>query len=207
VDGAQLSGGLNLVEGDLRGLQAGVVNITSGDVDGVMFGLVNVADNADAAIGLVNILRDGRKVWELSATEEGLGRVIRKAGGRKVHTLWAAGIDPSQRAAAWSLGAGVGLHHGAEGRRLWVDTDLLAEHRSPINQLRFDTDALFSARAQVGVQVAGPLSVVAGPAWNLRLTEGQTAGGPPERWPSLQAGAGRYTVQQWPGVQVGLTLQ
>lgn len=207
VDGAQLSGGLNWVEGDVRGLQAGLVNINSGDVDGVMFGLVNVAENADAAIGLINVLRDGRKLWELSLTEEGLGRVIRKAGGRKVHTLWAAGVDPSQAAASWSLGLGIGVHHGKEDARLWVDTDLLAEHRSPINGLRLDADELLSARAQVGLQVAGPLSVVAGPAWNLRWTEGRTAGGPPARWPALNADMGRHTVRQWPGVHVGLTVQ
>lgn len=207
VEGAQLSGGLNWVEGDVRGLQAGLVNVNSGDVDGVMFGLVNVAENADAAIGLVNILRDGRKVWELSLTEEGLGRVIRKAGGRKVHTLWAAGLDPGQAAATWSLGLGLGLHHGREGGRVWVDTDLLAEHRSPISGLRLDADELLSARAQVGLQVAGPLSVVAGPAWNLRWTEGRGAGGPPSRWPELQSELGRHTVRQWPGVHVGLTLQ
>ena len=207
VDGVQASGFLNLAGGDVDGAQLGVVNIARGDVNGLMVGLVNVADDADVALGLVNILKHGRRELELGASESAAGHIIFKSGSQRVHNILVAELRPRPVGGSWSAGLGLGVHTPIVGQRLWADVDLLASHQSPQGGFNATVSELGVARAMVGLQLTDSLSVLGGPTWSALLTDSRgRVAPPPAPVPVFDAQGDRLRLRQWPGAQVAVQL-
>lgn len=207
VDGVQASGFLNLAGEGLSGLQVGVINLTRGEVDGLMLGLVNVAEDAEAAVGLINILPKGRREVELGASESGAGHVIFKTGSRRIHNIFSGELRPRAEGGTWSAGVGMGLHQPVIGERVWADLDLVASHQSGLGQLHLGVSELGVARAMVGLQLNPRLSVTAGPTWSALLTAPRaTVVAPPAPVPVVDTQTDQLRLRQWPGAQVGVQL-
>jgi uncharacterized protein YjbI with pentapeptide repeats len=108
LDGAQL-GLANIAAGEANGAQLGLFNLTGKTMDGAMIGLVNVAEDADAAIGLVNVIWNGRAQLDVWATDAGLIMAGATQGAKYTHNIYGIGFKPmgDTPAFAWTLGFGV----------------------------------------------------------------------------------------------------
>jgi hypothetical protein len=108
LDGAQL-GLANIAAGEANGAQLGLFNLTGKTMDGAMIGLVNVAEDADAAIGLVNVIWNGRAQLDVWGTDAGLIMAGATQGAKYTHNTYGIGFRPmgDTPAFAWTLGIGV----------------------------------------------------------------------------------------------------
>lgn len=191
VQGLQLTSGLNMargqvrgaqlgsvnVAGAVRGAQLGTVNIARGDVEGVQVGLVNYSHNARFALGLLNIVRNGRTHVEALGLSDGSIAVTLKHGGDHFHYGYGLLVRPDSESDAM-IGAGMGLGaHITAGRRLFLDIDLMAyaiQRRSRIGE-NTAPNVQGTARAMLGLRLTSWLAVVAGAAYTV---ETMTAGEP-----------------------------
>ncbi len=206
VDGAQIAGGVNLAD-EVDGAQIGTVNVASGDVDGVQIGLINIARNSDASIGLINVITEGRTHVDLWQAESGYGQIALKHGGRYLHNLYGVGYRPWGPCPEWSVLLGIG-GHSPVGKRLFVDTDLIAQHISPAGGLLVATNELLTARAVLGVKLVDRLALTAGLSGNALLSTVQDGSQYADG-----AWAGFHTVSEdglhtrgWSGWTVGVQL-
>ncbi|MCC6647488.1 MAG: hypothetical protein IT374_18190 [Polyangiaceae bacterium] len=185
---------------DVRGVQVGVVNVAR-RARGAQLGVVNIADDSDAPIGLVNVIRNGRlhvDGWLLDLPGVAVGLVH---GGRYTHSIYGIGARRGTDGAAYAvatIGAGAHVPVGARG---YVDVDVL-DYFLPDGGLRHVAN-VFQLRVVAGVAVSPGLSIFAGPTWSLSQSPPETAeelgvlgsrrldwGGGAEwrTWPGLTAG-------------------
>src|SRR5690606_32543269 len=113
--GAQVSGVVNVAEG--VDFQLATVNVAD-RVEGVQVGVVNVAREADVAIGLINLVGNGRRTVEAWGSDVAPIHVGVKLGARRTYSLLTASSTDEQ----YAFGAGLGVHLPAE--RFYVDVDL-----------------------------------------------------------------------------------
>jgi len=108
LEGAQL-GLANITGGETGGAQIGLVNMSAGNVDGAMVGLVNIAEDADAAVGLVNVIWNGRAQLDVWGTDAGLIMAGATQGAKYTHNIYGIGLRPmgDTPAFAWTFGIGV----------------------------------------------------------------------------------------------------
>ena len=122
-----LSGGLNIVHGNMTGFQMGLASSVDHDIDGaqlglfnlsrgrdsrgaqlglvnatghlkgVQFGLVNYARTSSFQLGLINIQREGRTKLELSVNEGAQALALLKHGGKHYHYIYGVGVRPFGR--------------------------------------------------------------------------------------------------------------
>jgi len=226
VDGAQIAGGLN-VGGDVRGTQiaggvnvAGAVtgvqiapiNLASGKVRGVQVGVVNVAEDADASIGVLNLLWAGRWTVDVWSGDAGLANLAVRNGGRYTHSFLTAGRLAFGTRSVWSAGFGMGLHLPAND---WLAVEVDAFGRALYQPERgFDRSGSFLGTVRLALEWSplDALALFAGPSFNVLLSEHLA----PEPLSSLDAwqlheGRGRRhdyrpDVYLWPGFELGVRL-
>jgi hypothetical protein len=122
LTGAQLSGVFNYAEA-LRGAQLSLVNV-GGSVKGAQVGLVNVAseataqvglvnlgDDVDTAVGMVSVSRDTGFHFEAWAGDLAPANAALQIRGRRLYTIFAAGLDPFRGTALFYSYFGIGLHY------------------------------------------------------------------------------------------------
>jgi len=199
VRGAQLSGAVNLGE-DVDGAQIGVVNIASRSQDGLQLGVVNVAKEADGlSLGLVNIVPGGRLSMDGWVDEGGIFRVGLEHGGNHFQNLLALGASPDGTYAAT---LGMGGHMAS--RRFFLDIDGMSSQvwYQPDFHWRH-TNVVNTLRAQVGWTPVAGLALVAGPSYNVSVTQ---CGRP--RGPSVMTfdETGDVSVYGWPGFTAGVKI-
>ncbi len=115
VSGTQLAGVFN-VAADLRGFQvAGIVNVAD-RVRGVQLaGLVNVADSSDYPIGLVNLVKNGRRSVGIALDGSGMASLTFRSGGKVMYGLAGVGYRLDGGAQRYGLETGLGAHLLAAG--------------------------------------------------------------------------------------------
>jgi hypothetical protein len=200
IDGVQLS--VVNVGGDVTGSQIGVVNVAR-RVSGLQLGVVNVADSADATIGVLSAVRDGRHELEVFATELSPFNVGLRLGGRRVYGLLVAGVDPEEQPelgrTRWTAGLGVGTGFDL-GARFTLDVDLLAQ------TIRYDDEehadnGLGTLRAIGGWNATPWMALFAGPTLNVLVSDDQH--------PDVDFGRSidvRETGRVWAGFVAGLRI-
>jgi hypothetical protein len=108
--GAQLAGVLNHSSGETGSQIAGVINV-GGKVKGIQLaGVINVADSSDYPIGLINIIKNGRKSFSFGTDESGLAALTFRSGGRVLYGLVGAGYYLTDRELSYVAEAGIGAH-------------------------------------------------------------------------------------------------
>lgn len=109
VRGVQFAGGINVARGRTGTQVAGAINI-GGYVQGVQLaGLLNIADSSDYPIGLINLVKNGRKSMAVEVDETGTTSVVFRSGGRVLYGVLGVGYrfgnDPFDYALEGGLGA------------------------------------------------------------------------------------------------------
>jgi hypothetical protein len=120
VDGVQLGmiqwaqqlrgvqmGGVNVIDSG-QGMQVGLVSLAKGEVKGLQIGLVTYADEADAAIALIPITRQGGVHFDVWTSDVHLVNVALRFRARKTYSFIAGGVHPFGQGASWSGGLGFG---------------------------------------------------------------------------------------------------
>ncbi len=122
--GMQIAGVLNGSSGETGPQIAGVVNI-GGKVKGIQLaGLINVADSSDYPIGLINLIKNGRKSFSLGTDESGLAALTFRSGGRVLYGVLGAGYGFQDHELPYALDAGIGAHL-ADGRTFSLDAEVI----------------------------------------------------------------------------------
>jgi hypothetical protein len=106
LQGVQL-GGINVI-GSGSGVQAGLVDVATGEVKGLQLGLVTYADQADAAIALIPITKQGGVHLDVWSSDVHIANVALRFRARKTYTFLAGGVHPFGSGASWSGGLGLG---------------------------------------------------------------------------------------------------
>ncbi|MFT4974663.1 MAG: hypothetical protein ACI8S6_000546 [Myxococcota bacterium] len=203
VDGAQLAGGLNIA-GGIDGVQIAAANFSGGHVSGAQIGVVNIARTSDFSLGLVNIIWEGRTHVDVWATETGFINAAFKHGGERFHYIYGAGYRPGSGdlPGAWSGMVGMGGHTELT-QRLFVDSDVISAYVHDA-EAAYGLNLLNTARLVGGVQLTHRLALLAGPTYNVLVSE---TCGPKYAGPGTTVfNPGPVQVRGWPGVMVGVQL-
>lgn len=125
VTGTQVGGLFNHAE-YVRGVQlAGIINV-AGKVDGVQItSFINVADSSDYPIGLINLVKQGRKSLAVGMEEAGFANLAFRSGGRVLYGLLGIGRYVNTHPLPYGFEGGLGvrlLQHNAFA----LDAELLS---------------------------------------------------------------------------------
>ncbi|GGC24438.1 hypothetical protein GCM10011386_15500 [Parapedobacter defluvii] len=183
VNGAQLTGLFN-VAGQIKGIQlAGVVNVAE-KVKGVQLsGLVNVADSSDYPIGLVNLVKNGRKSLAAGLDDSGAVQLTFRSGGRVLYGLLGVGYQLNDKPTRYVFEAGIGAHIW-QTTRFGLDVEL-ANRISPDFKAIPEQQASF--RLLPHLRLSPHWEVFAGPTINYLFESNRTfqmgiMGGIAYRW-------------------------
>ncbi len=208
--GVQIAGLLN-VASDATGVQvAGITNVASGTsavqlalanvsrrVTGAQLGLVNVAEDADVSIGLFSWITHGTHDAALASTEYGVFAEA-DTGGRTLYSILTAGAAFGSHPRRYLAGLGLGWRALAD-RPVVLDVQAVAMQMVDEDHL---TDRYLGVgRAVVGLRLVGPLSLFAGPTFNVFVDKE-----PQKIEPVGYGWKIGSDVQLWPGFVAGLRL-
>lgn len=203
VKGGQI--GVVNVAGEVSGLQIGLVNVAR-NVKGPQIGLLNVAEDSDAPIGLINLVENGQRHFDVWTSDSASVNVGVKLGGKYVYSVLAAGFNAAGKSQRWMAGLGIGGHLPI-GDRFFADTDLI--HWSFNDGLTFTyaTNSITSLRLVGGFSVHRHFTLFAGPTLNLLVSDVNHADQfgmvPATR---LSAEGSTRTILLWPGFVAGVQI-
>ena len=212
VSGAQI-GTVNIASNQLQGLQNGVTNLALDNVDGAQVGVVNIAfgkvrgtqvgvfnyaEESNASVGLVTIVKKGRTEPEAWASESGIVMAGVRHGGGFLHNIYGIGEHIGATATptmAFGLGGRVQLSPATH-----LDIDVIDYFTT-----RSD-DVLGSMQATIGHRFVGWFGAYAGASYNVRAADtGQERIKPP--WGAKHLGnIDKTELAGWPGVTAGVRL-
>jgi len=160
--GTQLAGVMNVSSGETGSQIAGVVNI-GGKVKGIQLaGLINVADSSDYPIGLINIIKNGRKSFSLNTDEAGLAALTFRSGGRVLYGLVGIGYYLTDRELSYVGEAGIGAHLG-NSKGFSLDAEVVNRN---ITDLKDREQEQASFRILPELRMGSHFSIYAGPSVN-----------------------------------------
>ncbi len=208
--GAQVAGIAN-VTSDATGVQvAGITNVASGtstvqvalanvsrQATGAQIGLVNVAEDADVSVGLFSWVTHGTHDAALAATEYGLFAEA-DTGGRTLYSILTGGASHGSHPRRFLAGLGLGWR-AMTGDPVVLDVQAVAMQM--VDQDELTARYLGTARAVVAFRLVGPLSVFAGPTFNVFIDKE-----PRKIEPVGYGWKIGSDVQLWPGFLAGLRL-
>jgi hypothetical protein len=205
VGGSQI-GLVNVGTRDVQGAQVGLVH-TAGRVHGAMVGLVNVAEDADAPIGLVNVMWRGRTQLDVWGTESGLALVGLEHGGRRVHNIYGVGVTTRHDHAVLVTALGIGVRT-FDGERMFVDVDALGYTLFARNSAkdRMDMASIIQLRVPIGWRATREIALFVAPALNLSIideTDNVLADPSLIGDVRLTRKTGNPTLRMWPGIGLG----
>jgi hypothetical protein len=209
LEGAQV-GLLNVTIGTARGAQVGLLNVTTGRA-GTLVGLVNVAEDADAAFGLLNVLWKGRAQLDVWGSDAGLAMVGLTQGARLNHNIFGIGIRPSTELPMFAGTVGLGFRV-SQSRWLSVDIDAVSYVLTGKNSAASSLDFAFvhQLRLPITLYLLPGIGLFIAPSLSVSAVEHDS---------SLQKqlalfGSTRLTaadsqgwvVRIWPGASIGIRL-
>jgi RNA polymerase sigma-70 factor (ECF subfamily) len=204
VRGVQASGGANVAMGPVHGGQLGPLNVATGRVKGVQIGVINYAEDADFALGFINIFPKGR--FHLDAwfvPEVGLMATAIKHGGAHFHYFYGLGMRiPDQTPwYVWGLGG-----HVTFGETWFLDIDALSYGRLGVKAIeRNEGRGINQLRVVLGHPVTKGLSLYGGPSGNVSLA-GREHGPPMYSFYQRRTAvdSNELSIYVWPGLVLGM---
>jgi hypothetical protein len=169
--GVQLAGVMNVSSGKTGPQIAGVINV-GGKVKGIQLaGLINIADSSDYPVGLINIIKNGRKSFSLGADESGLAALTFRSGGRVLYGLVGMGYFLTDRELSYAVEAGIGAHL-TDGKTFSLDAEAVTRNSTDFdgheqNQVSF--------RLFPELRTGSRFSIYAGPSLNFTYPDGTEA--------------------------------
>src|SRR5690606_376806 len=164
ISGIQV-GGVSNQSGDVKGMQlSGVINVAD-NVRGVQLaGLVNVADSSDYPIGLINLVKNGRRSVGVGVNESGTAGLTFRSGGKVLYGLVGVGYGVDGGPQRYGLETGLGSHLLTAGM-FGLDAELANLIRTDFKK---NSTSQFAARLLPRLRIGRHWDVVAGPALAYR---------------------------------------
>jgi hypothetical protein len=203
IHGAQV--GIINYGGAVSGAQIGLLNI-AGKVSGTQIGLLNIAEDSDASLGLLSLVKNGQHHFELWSSDTTPFNVGFKLGSKHVYTLLAAGFTPRAESKRWMAGLGVGGHIPVT-ERFYVDADLVTWHVNKDEAWTRGLNSLNKLRLIGGYRMADNFSLFAGATLNVlvsRVDDGSDFG--LFDGTRVSNDGAETTVRVWPGFLAGLRI-
>jgi hypothetical protein len=205
-EGFQL-GLANISGGPVRGVQLGMANVSAGRVNGAMLGLLNVARDADAAIGVVNVLWEGRTHVDLWVGDAGMGFVGVEHGSKRVHNIFGVGFGARNEEVVFAPVYGIGVRV-AEATHVYADIDLLAHLLMTEDERddRLDLASIFQVRAPIALRFTREIALWVSPTLSVALADADDETiADPLFYDSvrLTKQLAPLSVHLWPGLSIG----
>jgi len=178
--------------------------VSVGPVSGAQVGLFNYADDSDASVGLVSVVRHGRTSVEAWGTESGLAFAGVRHGSRLVHNVYGVGAELGGEN-LWGFVVGLGVRVPlAHWLTLDVDAlDYTLQPGTPFERQR----QLAVLQPTFGVALTPALDRLVAPTFNVLVTQEMGTTFSP-LWDTFRLDNGGSTlVRAWPGLTVGLRLR
>lgn len=170
--GLQLAGCLNRSSEETGSQISGVVNI-GGKVKGIQLaGILNVADSSDYPIGLINIIKNGRKSFSLGTDESGLAALTFRSGGRVLYGVAGAGYYLADHELSYAMEAGIGAHL-VDRRTFSLDAEAVNRNSTNFNK---HEQPRVSFRLLPELRMATHFSIYAGPSVSYTYPDKKNAG-------------------------------
>jgi hypothetical protein len=204
--GFQTAGGVNVVAGDMTGFQLAPLNITTGRVEGVQFGVVNYAEDADAPIGILSIVKNGQHHLDIWGSDAVPVAMAARIGGRYVYNLFALGVNPVGDETKWMFGLGIGGHIPLMGETVFLDIDALGWHvNEGHDEWTTDLNVLSQLRVTAGYRFAERFAIFGGVTANV-LTSRVSDGSDWRLGSVLSETHDDIRIEAWPGFLLGLRI-
>jgi hypothetical protein len=169
--GTQLAGVMNVSSGKTGPQIAGVINV-GGKVKGIQLaGLINIADSSDYPVGLINIIKNGRKSFSLGTDESGLATLTFRSGGRVLYGLVGAGYYLTDRELSYAAEAGIGAHL-TDSKSFSLDAEAVTRNSADFDGHEQDR---VSFRLLPELRMGSRFSVYAGPSVNFTYQDRKEA--------------------------------
>jgi hypothetical protein len=170
VKGAQISGFTNVASKDVDGAQiSGFVNVAK-NLKGTQIGIINIADSIErgAMIGLINIAKNGKKQIGIEHSDVIDFNLAFRSGTDRLYAVLFAGIDAKEDF-NWTYGAGFGTQFKIKNK--WnSNIELTTQTINSRDNHHEDVNLLNRLSWNVGIQLANHLTLSAGPALNVYVT-------------------------------------
>lgn len=214
VKGLQVAGAFNTVVGNVAGVQVAAISNVSGDVNGLQasayneaksvkgtqIGVVNVADSSDYPIGLVNLVKSGRKSLSVETEESYRTSLNLRTGGRVLYGLLGLGYSLNNQVLPYSINAGLGAH--VINRRFFdLDAELVAKHH--INGTFNRVQGQYGLNLLPQVKLGSRLGIFAGPTLNISTGYDNRIVDRP-RWAFSESAGGEHHTVLHGGIIAGL---
>ena len=204
VSGSQVAAAANYA-GSLRGAQLGVLNIAKGRVRGAQIGIINYAEEADASIAILPIVKKNGIAGDVWTSDTSLINVGLRLRATYTYAVLAAGIHP--------FGTGRGAHVGMIlGGRIpianvaFIDIDV-GGHSVFSNFAGRHPPLLGKLRITAGGRIGSRLEIWGGPTANVLYQEREEDGHRPGYpWVTYEYrdGNDENLVRLWPGFVAGV---
>ncbi|MCW5809149.1 MAG: hypothetical protein KIT31_42740 [Deltaproteobacteria bacterium] len=203
----QLAGVVNVAD-RVTGVQIAPINVAR-RVSGVQLGVLNVGGDAGgSSFGLINIVPGGRYDLEGAIDSSNTTSLLFRHGGNGWHNVYGiAGHPVDERGPTddvWMYGLGFGPSWKLSTSR--IDAEAIAWQVN--HGTRHSTDVSLLAQARLSIAYGlGPVSLVAGAAYNVYISNDQASPLILERrTPGGEMTTGDVTVTRWPTAFVGVRL-
>jgi hypothetical protein len=156
-------------------------------------------------IGAVSIATRGRTSVDAWANETGLFLAGVEHGGPVMHNVWAVGARTGTRGQRFAMTLGLGGRIVSKGR-LTLDLDALSTWL--LHDPGADKTALHAQlRLVLGVRIAGPFGVFAGPTYNVLVTNDPAEGSQAPALDRLLDDGNGWRAFEWVGVTAGVRVR
>ncbi|HEY0895433.1 MAG TPA: STN domain-containing protein [Sphingobacteriaceae bacterium] len=205
AEGVQVAGVTNITAGRMRGVQIGLINAAR-EISGLQIGLINVARSSTGySLGLINWVSKGYHKLVLSTNETLTRNVSIKTGNAKLYTSILAGMNPAETDSMRVYAAGLGLGHDfLLSRRVSISAE--ASSRFLYAMQPEEISLLNRAESNLQIRLFGPVTLFAGPSWNL-MSAGSQIPLSGNGWKKINRPDGSGTPgRSWWGWNAGITL-
>ncbi|HEY0898439.1 MAG TPA: hypothetical protein VGD90_03850 [Sphingobacteriaceae bacterium] len=203
--GLQVAGILNVVRGRSDGAQVGLLN-SARTLKGLQIGLINTADTSSGySIGLFNWVRKGYHKLSYSTNETMKANFSLKTGNSKLYTILTGGKGSTDTGKVYAAGLGLG-HDFILSKRISLSAEITTQYLYAGNLK--ELNLLNKGVSNLQVRLFGPISVFAGPSYNLMNANSTlvlTGSGLGTRV-ALKNPDNREKNRTWIGWNVGLTV-
>jgi len=208
--GIQATGFSNIVTRRMKGVQAsGFFNYTK-KLSGVQLGVVNYADSVENGIpiGVFSYVKQGYLVLDVGGNESLFGAVSIKTGVRRFYNIFSVGASLRKDRLMWGWGYGIGTQL-AIAKKLDLSIEAISYHLNDDSWYTNHLNLLNRANLTVAYHLNSNISVYAGPALNVWVTDVDSDGDPYTEAPvsdwSIYKRTWHYTeVNIYPGLSAGL---
>lgn len=209
LTGVQVAGVLNFSNKETDGVQiAGVLNYSK-KLKGLQIGLINIADTSNGfSIGLINIVLKGYHKLSVYTNENTNVNAAFKTGNSKCYSILLAGVQTGTSDKLYTFGYGIGSELPLNKRKtITFNPELTAQQFYAGDWTPHNLNSRITAL--LNIKAGKYFSVYAGPAFNVLLSDQQTAV-PGYRFPIQPAGyktiAFSNRVTGWFGWSAGIHL-